>query len=151
MEFTSATPVTGLILQTFIEYLLAPLLIGQDPSDTAMLWQRMYWNGLLRRGGDGLMRNANAAVDFALWDIKGNAMALPVWRLLGGLRSTVPTYGRCAENLPPDKLAERAAEYFATGHCPLKIRGTRAIYDISRSHGSCASRLRGNWTSDGGR
>ena len=73
MEFTSATPVTGLILQTFIEYLLAPLLIGQDPSDTAMLWQRMYWNGLLRRGGDGLMRNANAAVDFALWDIKGNA------------------------------------------------------------------------------
>ena len=151
MGFTGATPVTGLIPQTFIEYLLAPLLIDQDPSDTAMLWQRMYWDGLLRRGGDGLMRNANAAVDFALWNIKGKAMALPVWRLLGGLRSTVPTYDSYAEHMPADKLAERAAEYFATGHCALKIRGTRAICDISRSHGSCASRLRGNWTTDGGR
>ena len=66
MGFTSATPVTGLIFQIFIEYLLAPLLIDQDPSDTAMLWQRMYWDGLLRRGGDGFMRNANAAVAFAL-------------------------------------------------------------------------------------
>lgn len=66
MGFTGAPPVTGLILQTFIEYLLAPFLIDQDPSDTAMLWQRMYWDGLLRRGGDGLMRNANAAVAFAL-------------------------------------------------------------------------------------
>ena len=97
------------------------------------------------------MRNANAAVDFALWDIKGKATALPVWRLLGGLRWTVPTYGSGAEHMPADKLAERAAEYFAIGHCALKIRGTRAICDIRRSHGSCASRLRGNWTSDGGR
>jgi L-alanine-DL-glutamate epimerase-like enolase superfamily enzyme len=75
--------------------------------------------------GDGLMRNANAAVDFALWDIKGKATALPVWRLLGGLRWTVPTYGSGAEHMPADKLAERAAEYFAIGHCALKIRGTR--------------------------
>ena len=66
MGFTSATPVTALILQIFIEYLLAPLLIDQEASDTAMLWQRMYWDGLLRRGGDGIMRNANAAVAFAL-------------------------------------------------------------------------------------
>ena len=55
-------------------------------------------------------------------------MALPVWRLLGGLCSTVPTYGSCAEHMPPDKLAERAAEYFATGHCALKIRGTRGPF-----------------------
>jgi L-alanine-DL-glutamate epimerase-like enolase superfamily enzyme len=34
-------------------------------------------------------------------------MAFPVWHLLGGLRSTVPTYGSCAEYMPADKLAER--------------------------------------------
>jgi D-arabinonate dehydratase len=133
MWFTSAMPGTGLILQTFIGYLLAPLLIDQDPSDTAMLWQRMYWDGLTRRGGDGLMRNSIAAVDFALWDIKGKAMALPVWCLLGGLCSTVPTYANCAHHMLPDKLAERAAEYFSTGHCALKIRGTRPFVTLAEA------------------
>lgn len=133
MGFTSATPTTGPILQTLIRDILAPLLIGQDPNDTATLWQRMYWDGLPRRGGDGLMRNAIAAVDFALWDIKGKTLGLPVWRLLGGRRAHVPTYANCAHHMPADKLAERAAEYVAAGHRALKIRGTRSFVTLAEA------------------
>ena len=131
--FTNATPATGPILRTFIEDFLAPVLIDQDPNDTAMLWQRMYWEALPRRTGDGLARNAIAAIDFALWDIKGQAVGLPVWRLLGGRRSIVPTYANCAHHLPPDKLAERAAQYVANGHCALKIRCTRSFVTLAEA------------------
>ena len=133
MGFTSATPTTGPILRTLIEQVLSPLLVGEAPDNTRALWQRMYWDGLPRRGGDGLMRNAIAAVDFALWDIKGKAVGLPVWRLLGSRRSTVPTYANCAHHMPPEQLAERAAEYVAAGHRALKIRGTRSFVTLAEA------------------
>ena len=133
MGFTAATEASAPILRTFVETLLAPLLVGQDPTETDSLWQRMYWEGLPRRGGDGLMRNAIAAVDFALWDIKGKAANLPVWRLLGGRQPLVPTYANCAHHMPPDKLAERAAEYVASGHRALKIRGTRSFVTLAEA------------------
>ena len=133
MGFATATEMSGPILRTFVESLLAPLLVGQDPNETASLWQRMYWDALPRRGGDGLMRNAIAAVDIALWDIKGKAADLPVWRLLGGRRPTVPTYANCAHHMPPDELAERAAAYVAAGHRALKIRGTRSFVTLAEA------------------
>ena len=127
MGFTAATPITGAVLRTFIEDILAPLILGEDPRETSLLWQRMYELGIPRRGGDGSMRNAIAAIDFALWDIKGKAVGEPLWRLLGGNRPLVPTYTNCAHHMPAERLAERAAEYVAAGHRALKIRGTRSF------------------------
>lgn len=133
MGFTSATGTSAPILRSFVEGILAPLIVGQDPRETGRLWERMYWDGLPRRGGDGLMRNAIAAIDFALWDIRGKAADVPVWRLLGGRRPVVPTYANCAHHMPPDKLAERAAEYVAAGHRALKIRGTRSFVTLAEA------------------
>lgn len=133
MGFTTASATTGSILRIFIEDILAPLILDCDPRDTGMLWQRMYEHGIPRRGGDGLMRNAIAAVDFALWDIKGKAIGEPVWRLLGGNRALVPTYANCAHHMPPDELAGRAAEYVAAGHRALKIRGTRSFVTLAEA------------------
>ena len=56
-----------------------------------------------------------AAVDFALWDIKGKLLKAPVSALLGGRRARVATYANCAHHLPPDKLAEKAAGYVKRG------------------------------------
>ena len=79
------------------------------------------------------MRNAIAAVDFALWDIKGKALGVPVSRLFGSHRDRVPTYANCAHHLAPDKLAERAVEDVEAGHKALKIRGTRSFVTLAEA------------------
>jgi L-alanine-DL-glutamate epimerase-like enolase superfamily enzyme len=125
--FASAPPRTGAIFAQIIENALAPAILGADPELTADLWQKMNSDAIPRRGGDGIVRYCTAAIDMALWDIKGKAQDVPVSRLLGGHRDLVPTYANCAHHLPADELAERAASYVAMGHKAMKIRGTRGF------------------------
>lgn len=133
LGFTTASAQTGPILTQLIGTIIAPLIAGQSAAETAAVWNRMYHEAIPRRGGDGLMRNAIAAVDFALWDIKGKAAGVPVWKLFGGGRDLVPTYANCAHHMPPDKLAETAASYVAAGHRALKIRGTRTFVTLAEA------------------
>ncbi|MCW5736260.1 MAG: mandelate racemase/muconate lactonizing enzyme family protein [Enhydrobacter sp.] len=116
----------GKFIAGMIEEILAPAIMGEDPLLTNDLWTKMY-DAAPRRAGDGFMRSAIAAVDFALWDIKGKALGVPVSRLFGGHREEIPTYANCAHHLPPDKLAERAFKDVRDGHKALKIRGTRPL------------------------
>jgi len=125
--FASAPPGVGGIFQQLIENVLARHIVGADPRLISDLWDRMHDEAIPRRGGDGLARFCIAAIDMALWDIKGQAAGLPVSKLLGGHRELVPTYANCAHHLPADELAERAASYVAAGHKALKIRGTRTF------------------------
>ncbi|EJC61917.1 mandelate racemase/muconate lactonizing enzyme family protein [Alcaligenes ammonioxydans] len=74
-----------------INDILASDLVGQDPLNTERLWDRMYWN-VCPRGQTGYAMHAISALDIALWDIKGKALGLPVWKLLGGAREKVPAY-----------------------------------------------------------
>jgi D-arabinonate dehydratase len=125
--FTSAPPRVGALFQELIENLLASQVVGADPRLTADLWEKMYKEAIPRRGGEGIVRVCIAAIDMALWDIKGKALGVPVAQLLGGHRDLIPTYANCAHHMPPDELAERAASYVARGHKALKIRGTRGF------------------------
>jgi len=127
MGFAFGSAGAGDILDGMIKNILAPAIKGHDPFLTRDLWTKMHAEAAPRRGGDGYMRNAIAAIDFALWDIKGKALGSPVSRLFGGHRDKIPTYANCAHHMPPDKLAERAAEDVAAGHKALKIRGTRTF------------------------
>ena len=122
--FASAPPGMGAIFRQLIEKLLAPQILGADPRLTEELWERMHGDAIPRRGGEGIVRVCLAAIDMALWDIKGKALSVPVSKLLGGHRDLIPTYANCAHHMPPDELAERAASYVAKGHKALKIRGT---------------------------
>ncbi len=62
---------------------LKHILIGEDPFQTEYLWQRMY-DANIYVGRRATAIHAMAGIDLALWDIKGKALGLPVWRLLGG-------------------------------------------------------------------
>ena len=57
-------------------------LVGKDPTEIERLWQDIF-RGPRYRGGPVLM-SALSAIDIALWDILGQAVGLPIWRLLGG-------------------------------------------------------------------
>lgn len=75
-----------------IEKHLTKLLLGEDPFDVEKLWDIM-WRSTLYYGRKGLVVHAISAVDIALWDIIGNALGLPVYKLLGGeTKSKIPAY-----------------------------------------------------------
>lgn len=69
----------------------APLLTGEDALDHERLWYRLY-KRLQTGGRRGIAIQAQAAVDLALWDIKGKIARLPVHKLLGGRRESAPVY-----------------------------------------------------------
>lgn len=62
---------------------LEEILIGSDPLDVEALWEKMYVGSLMSgRRGAGIC--AIGALDMALWDIRGKALGVPCWKLLGG-------------------------------------------------------------------
>jgi L-alanine-DL-glutamate epimerase-like enolase superfamily enzyme len=60
------------------------MLIGFDPFQTEKLWSRMFRESFWALGGGPVVYSAMSAIDTALWDIKGKALGLPVYQLLGG-------------------------------------------------------------------
>jgi D-arabinonate dehydratase len=69
---------------------LKPLLIGQDPLDVERLWDRMFQE-TIPHGDRATILEAIAAVDIALWDVKGKAAGLSVHKLLGGYHDRLST------------------------------------------------------------
>ncbi|MEX0504148.1 mandelate racemase/muconate lactonizing enzyme family protein [Alphaproteobacteria bacterium LSUCC0719] len=78
-------------IQTAVESIAAPAIMGMDPLNNDRIWDRLYWS-LVPRGQSGIGMHAIAALDIALWDIKGKALGQPIWRLLGGARDLCPVY-----------------------------------------------------------
>jgi len=60
------------------------MLLGWDPFQTELLWSRMLRESFWGLGGGPVIYAAMSAIDTALWDIKGKALGLPVYQLLGG-------------------------------------------------------------------
>jgi len=91
-------------------------VIGRDPLAIEKLWDLLLRRNRHARSGYYMM--AMSALDCALWDLKGKALGLPVYRLLGGpVRDAVPAYASMLGfSLQPDALARRAREYQALGY-----------------------------------
>ena len=62
---------------------LAEMLIGADPMQPEAIWRKLY-SGSKMNGRRGALICAMGAIDMALWDIKGKALGLPIYQLLGG-------------------------------------------------------------------
>jgi L-alanine-DL-glutamate epimerase-like enolase superfamily enzyme len=85
-------------VQTYVHDIAAPMLLGQDPLAIEALWSRLFTATV--RGGLS-MRSAEvrglSAIDVALWDVAGQALGLPLYRLLGGpTRDSLRVYNTCA-------------------------------------------------------
>jgi len=76
----------------------AAMIIGEDPGRTDRLWQMMYRGYFYPAGREKL--DALGAIDMALWDIKGKALGVPVYELLGGLARD---HVECYSTAFPDK------------------------------------------------
>ena len=75
-----------LAVASYLRDHVAPLLIGRDAHRIEDTWQLLYRSAYWRRGP--VTMTAIAAVDMALWDIKGRLTGLPVYQLLGGASRT---------------------------------------------------------------
>ncbi len=109
------------VVAQVVNGVMAPNLIGDDPLLTERIWEKMYWT-TMPRGQTGYAAHALAAVDLALWDIKGKALNLPVWKLLGGARARVPVYATFGFGFfDREQLAAAAKKWVADGFRRLKM------------------------------
>jgi D-galactarolactone cycloisomerase len=125
-----------------IDHVLAPKLIGRDPAEPVRIWEELY-SFSRDFGQKGTYIEAISAVDIALWDIAGQAVELPVWKLLGGrFRESVTAYATGCyyperfDDLPVllRALETEASSYRDAGFTLLKIKiGLLSIeHDIER-------------------
>jgi L-rhamnonate dehydratase len=100
---------------------LRALLIGDDPLETARLWQKMY-ERTLYYGREGAVIQAMAGIDLALWDIKGKALQQPVWKLLGGRhRDRLRVYASNMFQFTPEATADRVRKARDEGFTAAKF------------------------------
>src|SRR6266852_689238 len=91
LGFAYALQGGGRALKVIADDDLAPLVVGEDPLDHERLGAKAYWR-LQSIGRRGLVAQAYSAIDLALWDLKGKAAGLPLWKLLGGARDAAPVF-----------------------------------------------------------
>lgn len=111
---------------------VVPLLAGRDPHRIGDLWQYLYKGAYWRRGP--VTMTAIAAVDTALWDIKGKVAGLPVYQLLGGrARDRVLVYGHAAGATVADALDD-AQRLVDAGYRAVRVQcgvpGLPATYGV---------------------
>ena len=116
---------------------LAPCLVGRDPFQTEDIWQYLYRGAYWRRGP--VTMTAIAAVDMALWDIKGKALKTPVYNLLGGKsRTGVLVYGH-ANGRDIAETTDEVAKYVALGY--KAVRAQTGIPGLPSTYGVAADKL----------
>jgi mannonate dehydratase len=122
--------------QAVVAYLaehVVPLLLGRDAARIEDTWQFLYRSAYWRRGP--VTMAAIAAVDMALWDIKGKAAGMPVYQLLGGAsRTGLLAYGH-ASGKSNEELFDSVREHQAQGYKAIRIQtavpGLKSIYGIA--------------------
>ena len=81
------------------------ILIGEDPMNIGYIWQRLYRSQYFE--GGRVLTAAIAAIDIALHDIKGKALGVPVYQLLGGKqREFIPLFATTSAPMGPELIEQ---------------------------------------------
>lgn len=106
-----------------IERVLKPVVVGQDPFNVELIWDKMYGTMRARGHSKGFMVEAMAGVDIALWDIMGKSLGQPVHRLLGSYgRTRLPAYASSLSFKPVEDLIQEAERVLAQGFTGIKLK-----------------------------
>jgi galactonate dehydratase len=98
---------------------LSRYLIGQDPTHIEAHWEKMYRDSFWV--GGAMATTPLSAVEIALWDILGQSLNAPIYKLLGGpTRDRVPVYCHCAAGATPEIFAANAKACVAAGYHAFK-------------------------------
>jgi L-alanine-DL-glutamate epimerase-like enolase superfamily enzyme len=109
------------VIAQVVNGVAGPAIIGDDPLAHERIWDKLYWT-LMPRGQTGYAAHALAAIDVALWDLKGKALGQPVWRLLGGAHPRVPVYATFGFGFfDREQLAAAAKLWVSQGFKKLKM------------------------------
>jgi galactonate dehydratase len=110
---------------------IEPYLIGKDPRQVVHHWQAIYRHAFYR--GGPILTSALSGIDIALWDIKGKALGVPIYELLGGpTRQRVRVYAHAGT---PERIKQQLARGFTafkTG--PARRRPARYIETPAAVH-----------------
>lgn len=112
----------GAAIAKMIDGSMRPYLMGEDADRIEWLWRRIYKSHHYA-GRGAPVSFAMAAVDVALWDLRGNRLGEPLWRLLGGYDPKVRTYaGNIDLNFPVEKLTDGGMASVEKGFLSVKMR-----------------------------
>ncbi len=125
-----------LAVVSYLEDHLVPCLIGRDPFQTEDIWHYFYRGAYWRRGP--VTMTAIAAIDIALWDIKGKALCVPVYNLLGGKsRTGVMVYAHATGHDIAETVDE-VERYRAMGYIAIRaqsgIPGLKSTYGVPKDN-----------------
>ncbi|MGW6132575.1 D-mannonate dehydratase ManD [Cellulomonas sp. NPDC055163] len=141
LRITTSDGVTGLgdatlngrelAVASYLRDHVVPLLIGRDPARIEDMWQYLYRGPYWRRGP--VTMTSIAAVDTALWDIKGKVAGLPVYQLLGGRsRDNVMVYGH-ASGADTAELLDDVVRFRELGYGA--VRAQAAVPEVGGTYG----------------
>ena len=118
-------------------------LVGKDPTRINDLWQTMYRSNFYR--GGAILMSAIAGIDQALWDIKGKALGVPVYELLGGkVRDKMKVYSWVGGDRPSDIVADMQ-RLMEGGFDTFKLNGTEemGMLDTPRAIDAAVAKIAG--------
>lgn len=120
-----------LAVASYLNDHLLPLLVGRDARRIEDTWQYLYKGAYWRRGP--VTMTAISAVDTALWDIKGKALGVPVYQLLGGAsRDGVLVYGH-ANGADIEQTVAAVARLLGQGY--KAVRAQCGVPGLASSYG----------------
>ncbi|MHB9031827.1 MAG: mandelate racemase/muconate lactonizing enzyme family protein [Anaerolineae bacterium] len=126
-----ATAAAGMVKDLAESYVL-----GKDPFRIAELWSEMYDHSFCAKGGGPIVFAGISAIETALWDLKGKALGVPVYEMLGGkYRDSVRVYanGWSFRANTPDEFARAAERTVHDGYNALKLYPLSTPTDVPTS------------------
>lgn len=100
---------------------IGTLIVGQNPENIEAIWNKIF-REMTYVGTRGATTAAVSGIDIALWDIRGKALGLPIYKLLGGaVRDRIPLYCHPYDPTSPESIVKATREIVDSGFKAFKL------------------------------